>query len=72
MLDACQPLLDLAQRVATKLFSDVPAKQLRAGLSGPILTHPVVVAALASRSPLSLFAIAERPIEGVRRLLMKR
>jgi glucosamine kinase len=72
ILDACQPLLDLAQRVTTKLFSDVPAKQLRAGLSGPILTHPVVVAALASRSPLSLFAIAERPIEGVRRLLMKR
>ncbi|HWZ95483.1 MAG TPA: BadF/BadG/BcrA/BcrD ATPase family protein [Opitutaceae bacterium] len=71
LLDACQPLLELAQRVATKLFPDVPPKQLRAGLSGPILTHPVVVAALESRSPLSLFAIAERPIEGVRRLLIK-
>jgi glucosamine kinase len=72
VLNACQPLLDLAQRVATKLFPDVPPKQLRAGLSGPILTHPVVAAALASRSSLPLLAIAERPIEGVRRLLMKR
>jgi N-acetylglucosamine kinase-like BadF-type ATPase len=72
ILDACQPLLDLAQRVTTKLFSDVPTKQLRAGLSGPILTHPVVVAALASRSLLPFFALTERPIEGVRRLLMKR
>lgn len=72
ILDACQPLLDLAQRVATKLFPDVPPKQLRAGLSGPILTHPVVATALGSRSSLPLFAIAERPIEGVRRLLMKR
>jgi glucosamine kinase len=72
ILDACQPLLDLAQRVTTKLFPDVAPEQLRAGLSGPILTHPAVVAALASRSPLPFFAITERPIEGVRRLLMKR
>jgi glucosamine kinase len=72
ILDACQPLLDLAQRVATKLFPDVPPKQLRAGLSGPILTHPVIVTALSSRSLLPLFALTERPIEGVRRLLMKR
>jgi glucosamine kinase len=71
ILDACQPLLDLAQRVATKLFSSASPKQLRAGLSGPILTHPAVVAALESRSLLPLFALTERPIEGVRRLLMK-
>jgi glucosamine kinase len=72
ILDACQPLLDLAQRVAVKLFSDTPPNQLRAGLSGPILTHPAVVAALASRSPLPFVALTERPIEGVRQLLMKR
>jgi glucosamine kinase len=72
ILDACQPLLALAQRVATKLFPGVSSKPLRAGLSGPILTHPVVVTALESRSPLPLFALTERPIEGVRRLLMKR
>jgi glucosamine kinase len=72
ILDACQPLLDLAQRVATKLFPDVPPKQLRVGLSGSILTQPVVVATLGSRSSLPFFAITERPIEGVRRLLMKR
>jgi glucosamine kinase len=72
ILDACQPLLDLAQQVAAKLFPDVAPKQIRTGLSGPILTHPAVIAALESRSPLSLFAIAEPPIEGVRRLLIKR
>jgi N-acetylglucosamine kinase-like BadF-type ATPase len=71
ILDACQPLLDLAQRVTIKLFSAVPPKQLRAGLSGPILTHPAVIATLGSRSSLPFFAITERPIEGVRRLLMK-
>jgi N-acetylglucosamine kinase-like BadF-type ATPase len=71
VLDACQPLLDLAQRVAARLFPHAPPNQLRAGLSGPILTHPAVAAALASHSPLPLFALAEQPIEGVRRLLMK-
>ncbi|HXA14337.1 MAG TPA: BadF/BadG/BcrA/BcrD ATPase family protein [Opitutaceae bacterium] len=72
VLDACQPLLDLAQRVAARLFPDTPPKQIRAGLSGPILTHPAVTSALAARSPLSLFKVAEPPIEGVRRLLLKR
>jgi N-acetylglucosamine kinase-like BadF-type ATPase len=72
ILDACQPLLTLAQRVVTKLFPNAPPKQLRTGLSGPILIHPVVIAALASRSAWPFFAITERPIEGVRRLLMKR
>jgi glucosamine kinase len=64
-------LLTLATRVAAKLFPDTALDQLPAGLSGPILTHPVVVAALSSRSPLALAPVEGTPIEGVRRLLMR-
>lgn len=71
VLDACQPLLALAAQVAAKLFPAMPPKDLRAGLSGPILTHPAVVASLAAHSQLPLFALTEPPIEGVRRLLLK-
>jgi glucosamine kinase len=71
ILDACRPLLELAQQVAAKLFPSTPPKDLRAGLSGPILTHPAVVATLMPHSILPLFALTESPIEGVRRLLLK-
>jgi len=69
--DSTQELLDLAARVVTKLFPDTPADTLRAGLSGPILTHPVVQEVLAPRSPLPLVPITAPPIEGVRRLLAR-
>lgn len=62
-------LFDLAAAVALKLFPDTPLNSVRAGLSGPILTHPVVVQELASRSPLSYAPVEGSPIEGVRRLL---
>jgi hypothetical protein len=42
-----------------------------AGLSGPILTHPVVAPVLAARSPLPLAPVEGTPIEGVRRLLLR-
>ena len=42
-----------------------------AGLSGPILTQPFVVAALQARTILPLKPLAEPPIEGVRRLLLR-
>lgn len=71
VVDACQPLLELAQQVAARLFPDTPFDTLRAGLSGPILTHPTVVAALTPRSPLPLRPLTARPIEGVRRLLAR-
>lgn len=71
IVDSTGELLDLAARVAAKLFPDTPADELRAGLSGPILTHPVVLEALAPRSPLALVPITEPPIEGVRRLLVR-
>ena len=64
-------LLDLALQVAGKLFSVSLLDSVRTGLSGPILTHPVVVQALAARSPLPLAPVEGKPIEGVRRLLDK-
>jgi glucosamine kinase len=62
-------LLDFAIRVATKLFPETALDTVAAGLSGPILTHPVVAPALAARSPLPLAPVEGTPIEGVRRLL---
>ncbi|MEO7599494.1 MAG: ATPase, partial [Opitutus sp.] len=71
IIESAGELLDLAVRVTARLFPDTPTDELRAGLSGPILTHPVVQQALAPRSPLPLVAITAPPIEGVRRLLMR-
>lgn len=71
VVDSTSRLLDLAVRVATKLFPTKPLTTLRAGLSGPILTHPSVVRILSSRSPLALKPVQGAPIDGVRRLLMR-
>ncbi|HYD84702.1 MAG TPA: BadF/BadG/BcrA/BcrD ATPase family protein, partial [Opitutus sp.] len=71
IVESAVELLELAARVAAKLFPAIPADLLRAGLSGPILTHPVVREALAPRSPLPLVPITAAPIEGVRRLLVR-
>ena len=57
--------------VATKLFPNTPLATLPAGLSGPILTHPAVMASLAARSPLALSPVEGSPIEGVRCLLAR-
>ena len=64
-------LLDLALTVATKLFPATPLATIPAGLSGPILTHPLVMPALVKRSPMPLAAITDTPIEGVRQLLAR-
>lgn len=71
ILESAGELLDLAARVTARLFPGVPADTIRAGLSGPILTHPVVREMLAPRSPLPLVPITAPPIEGVRRLLAR-
>lgn len=71
VLESTAELLTLATRVATKLFPDIALDTLPAGLSGPILTHPVVLQALAPRSPLPLQPVTGTPIEGVRRLLAR-
>jgi glucosamine kinase len=64
-------LLEFAVRVATKLFREIALDTVPAGLSGPILTHPVVAPALAARSPLPLVPVEGAPIEGMRRLLAR-
>jgi glucosamine kinase len=69
--DSAAELLALALQVAAKLFPGVALDALPAGLSGPIMTHPVVVAHLSPRSPLALAPVAGTPIEGVRRLVTR-
>lgn len=64
-------LLEIALGVAAKLFPGTPAAGLRAGLSGPILQHPAVQAALRERAPFPLRPVEGAPIEGVRRLLVR-
>ena len=70
-IESAGELLALAVRVATKLFPATPLDTVRAGLSGALLTHPLVVAALAPRAPFALTPITDAPIEGVRRLLVR-
>lgn len=64
-------LFELAERVAAKLFPGMATDELRAGLSGNILTHPVVLDTLVPRSPLPLVPITTSAIEGVRRLMTR-
>lgn len=71
IVESVSELIDLAARVAAKLFPDTAADAVRAGLSGAILTHPTVFEAIAPRSPLALTPITAPPIEGVRRLLLR-
>jgi glucosamine kinase len=69
--ESATELVALALRVATKLFPGVALDTLPAGLSGPILTHPVVVGLLSANSPLPFAPVEGAPIEGVRRLLAR-
>ena len=69
VIESTGELLELARRVAAKLFPETPANEICAGLSGPILTRPIVVRALQERSHLILKPVDAAPIEGVRRLL---
>ncbi|WP_324726005.1 N-acetylglucosamine kinase [Actomonas aquatica] len=71
VLESAKGLLDLAIHVATRLFVATPLDAIPAGLSGPILTHPAVLSALASRSPLPLTPVTDAPILGVQRLLQR-
>jgi len=71
VVDSVGGLLQLATQVAGKLFPYQAYDNLKAGLSGPILTHPAVMPELSSMSRLPLHAIEGAPIEGVRRLLLR-
>ena len=64
-------LLDIALGVAAQLFPGTSPASLRVGLSGPILHHPAVQAALRDRAPFPLRPVEGTPIEGVRRLLLR-
>ena len=69
--ESAAELLALAVHVATRLFPDTPLDTVRVGLSGALLTHPVVANALVPRAPFALTPITGAPIEGVRRLLAR-
>lgn len=71
VIESIGELLALAARVAAKLFPDTALDALPAGLSGPILTHPVVLSAVVPRSPLPLAPVQGTPIDGVRRLVLR-
>ena len=64
-------LLDIALGVAAQLFPGTSPASLRVGLSGPILHHPAVQAAMRDRAPFPLRPVEGTPIEGVRRLLLR-
>jgi glucosamine kinase len=71
LIESATELLDLATHVATKLFPNTPLAEIPTGLSGALLTHDTVLAALKPRTALPLTPITESPIEGVRRLLAR-
>mgnify|MGYP007100216847 CR=1 FL=1 len=71
LVESATELLDLAHRVAAQLFPGTALATIPTGLSGALLIHPTVLAALAPRTPLPLSPITEAPIEGVRRLLAR-
>ncbi len=71
VLESAGELMELGVRVAQQVFPEAALDTIPAGLSGPILIHPVVVATLVTRCPLPLQPLADTPIEGVRRLLVR-
>jgi N-acetylglucosamine kinase-like BadF-type ATPase len=71
LVESASELLDLANRVAAKLFPGTPLDTIPTGLSGALLTNPTVSSALAPRTPLPLKPVTDAPIEGVRRLLLR-
>ncbi len=64
-------LIDIAQAVALSLFPGQAPAFLRAGLSGPILTHPAALAALTPHSTFNFTPVTPPPIEGVQQLLAR-
>jgi glucosamine kinase len=72
LTESVTALLQLSEDVIAKLFPGWHRDTLRAAVSGPILTHPAVRPILATRSSLTLRPVDDTPIEGVRRLLLRR
>ncbi|MBC8040405.1 MAG: ATPase, partial [Opitutaceae bacterium] len=72
VVESVTALLQLSEDVMTKLFPGWHRDHVRAAVSGPILTHAAVRPLLAKRSSLTLRTIEDSPVEGVRRLLLRR
>lgn len=70
ILESVAELLACAE-AAAKAFIGGALEGVPAGLSGPILTQKFVAEALRTRTRLSLKPLAEPPVEGVRRLLLR-
>ena len=64
-------LVELARRVAARLFPGVARDSVLAGLSGPVLMHPAARAMFAAPAPLRLFPVEGTPIDGVHHLLVR-
>ena len=64
-------LADLATRVAATLFPGASRASVRAGLSGPILNHPVVIRILSAHRTLNFSPLEGTPAEGLRRLVAR-
>jgi glucosamine kinase len=71
VVESTGELVALGTKVAAKLFPSIPLDTIPSGLSGHILTHPLVVEAITRQTPLPLVPIQDSPIEGVRQLLMR-
>lgn len=71
VVESVGELVDIATGMATRLFAGKPLDAIPAGLSGPILTHPTVLEAIAAKTPLPIVPVEGTPIEGVRRMLMR-
>jgi glucosamine kinase len=71
LIESANELLELATHVAARLFPNTPLAEIPTGVSGALLTHDTVLAALKPRTALPLTPITESPIEGVRRLLLR-
>jgi len=71
LIESATELLELAHRVAAKLFPGTALDPIPTGLSGALLTNSTVATALAPRTSLRLTPITAPPIEGVRLLLLR-
>lgn len=69
--DSVGELADLASRVSAKLFPGARKGEFPAGLSGPILNHPVSRRVLGSHRTLQFTPVEGTPLEGLRQLLVR-
>ena len=69
--DSVGELANLASRVSASLFPGAKKGDYPAGLSGPILNHPVSRRILSSHRSLSFTPVEGTPLDGLRKLLVR-